>query len=182
MFGEAIVFICFGPGRSTSFNTGWDGWEREVGVGRGGVKGPFVLGGSVPRIVAFLFDFFFFLFPRSTATPLFLCALQAPLSSTGLPRSPDDVNERCNSNLPPCPLPRPPPLFLPLPFDLFNSTIIFSQRSPPLHGAAVCSGGVALIKPAERQTGDKVPAHQFSFTSWTGAGPPLAKWRAFKLG
>lgn len=181
MFGEAILFIWFGPGRSTSFNTGWDGWEKEVGgrTGRVEIKGPFVLGVgwgvSVPRIVAFYFIFFFLQRRRSS----FLCAPQAPLSSTGLPRSPDDVNERCNSNLPPS---TPPPLFLPLPFDLFNSTIIFSQCSPPLHGAAVCSGGVALIKPAERQTGDKVPAHQFSFTSWTGAGPPLAKWRAFKLG
>lgn len=67
-------------------------------------------------------------------------------------------------------------------FDLLKSTIIFSHSSPPLHCVAVCSTGVALIKPTERQTGDKVPAHQFSFTSWTGAGPQLAKWRAFKLG
>lgn len=148
---------------------------REIwAVGVVGIKSPFVLGGSVPRIVIF-----FFLF----APPLlFLCALQTPLSSTGLPQSPDNVNERCNSNLPFHPHPTNPTLFLLLPFDLFNSTIIFSQCSPPLHGVAVCSGGVALIKPAERQTGDKVPAHQFSFTSWTGAGPPLAKWRAFKLG
>lgn len=76
-------------------------------------------------------------------------------------------------------LPFFPPFSL---FDLFRSTITFSHSSPPLHGVAVCFTGVVLIKPTERQTGDKVPAHQFSFTSWTGAGLQLAKWRAFKLG
>ncbi|KAA8588504.1 hypothetical protein FQN60_009849 [Etheostoma spectabile] len=66
------------------------------------------------------------------------------------------------------------------PFDLLKSTIICSHSSPPLHCVAVCSIGVALIKPTERQTGDKALAHQFSFTSWTGDGPQLAKFVAGK--
>lgn len=72
-----------------------------------------------------------------------------------------------------------PPFFL---FDLLKTTIIFSHWSPPFHCVVVYSIVVALIKPTERQTGDKVPTHQFSFTSWTGAGTQLAKWRAFKMG
>lgn len=140
---KMILFILFGSGRSTSFDMR-------------GIK-------ALSRSGSF---------PRNIVCICFLCALKL-LSSTGLIKSPDNMNERCNSTS------LFPPFF---PFDLLKSTIIFSHSSPPLHCVAVCSTGVALIKPTERQTGDKVPAHQFSFTSWTGAGPQLAKWRAFKLG
>ena len=65
---------------------------------------------------------------RFVSAKLFLCALK-PLSSTGLLKSPDNVNERCNSTS------LFPPFF---PFDLLKSTIIFSHSSPPLHCVWLC--------------------------------------------